>query len=721
MAGPFRPRLLDAVRQPWVAGVFGVALVGRLGFTLLVDEPLLYTHQYTYFTNALRIAEHPSPLHHVLTSDEWRTWNQHWTIAPLYHLFAASVFFVFGPHLLPLRLLQCLLDSTAAVGVAALGRRVAGPRGAWAGVAYALYWPAVEMTSSTMTENVHTALLVAGVALLVREADAPGRRLAFAAGAVLGLAALARSVTTGFLGLAALWRLRPGGFQRGLPFAALIAAGGASIILPWAARNVFLIGEPVLIETAAFENLWWANHFVDGARFARQEQIIRGQETPAAKRATALRFALRGVRRHPDLFVEKIRANFWHFLRPEGLHNLLRIERSQEGWRHGASLAFDDLILLLAVPPFLVFLIAGRPSPARAMIAVWTAYYLLMIVVVFHNEIRYRSAFVPFAFAGAAGGVAPLLDRASPRRWLAAWGALAVGIWIVGSAAGLFAAPAWRAWTAARALRPALAAVDGSRLDEAERLAVAAAREDPTSPRPWLEYGRRLAFAGHVEQALAAYRRAGPLSTPASWTSRIALARFLPELEASDEAAAARRVVDRLSWDTDPWLVLEIAWAELPPPRADEILLAQGDYGAVRGFLHPRGLDPDLSRHRLEWNKYEQLGDVLPPPGPHRWSRGRAWLRLVPTQVAHAYDITLEMGAPFPSRLTAPTVVVRAVGAEPIQFTLTGQVLPYTFRAPAPLAGQPLVVRLDAPTWCRPGEPADQGVRVDRMTVTPVR
>ena len=62
----------------------------------------------------------------------------------------------------------------------------------------------------------------------------------------------------------------------------------------------------------------------------------------------------------------------------------------------------------------MVFVVAGRPSPARRLILTWCAYYLLMVVVVFHNEIRYRSAFVPFAFAGAAGG-AMLLASAAER------------------------------------------------------------------------------------------------------------------------------------------------------------------------------------------------------------------------------------------------------------------------------------------------------------------
>jgi hypothetical protein len=348
-------------------------------------------------------------LRYVLMSDEWRLWNGEWTIAPLYHLFLGVVFWMFGPHLLPLRLLQCGLDALAAVAVAALGRRAAGPWGAWAGVAYAVWWPAVEMTSWTMTENLHTVLFASALALMAEEAAMPSRRRAFVAGVVLGLAALARSVSTGFLPIAAFWRWWLAGRGRaGIAAAAPLLLGGAVVILPWTARNVFLVHDAVLIESAAFENIWFANNFAEPERLARQREVIHGETNPASRRQAALLFAVRGIRRHPDLFVEKVALNFWHFLRPEGLHNLVGIQRSLEAWRHVLSLVFDDLLLLVLVPLTVVFLVAGPRTPARGLIAGWMAYYLLMIVVVFHNEIRYRSAFVPFACAAAAGGLVAL-------------------------------------------------------------------------------------------------------------------------------------------------------------------------------------------------------------------------------------------------------------------------------------------------------------------------
>jgi hypothetical protein len=704
----------------WAAAVFGMALLARLAFLVLADQPLLYTHQYHYFTNALAIAEHPQPLRHVLASDEWRTWNQHWTIAPLYHLFAAAVLGLSGPHLLPLRLLQCVLDSLAAVGVGFLGRQAAGPRGAWAGVAYALYFPAVEMATWTMTENLHTPLFVAAVALLAREGMRPGPGQALLGGVLVGLAALARSVSTGFLALATLWRLwRRQDGRRSWRAAALLAAGGAAVILPWTARNVLVIGEPVLIETAAFENIWWANHFVDRARFHNQERVVHGQPTPADKRAAALHFALRGIRRHPERFVEKAWSNFWHFLRPEGLQNLVGIERTLEPWRHAASLLLDDAILLAALPLFVAFLCGGRPSPARALIALWVAYYLFMVVVVFHNEIRYRSAFVPFALAGAAGGVAALRDPA--RRWRALAG-LAAGLALVAGALAPFRVPAWQGLRARVPFGQVRAAVTQGDHERAEGLAAALAERAPRSARPWFDYGRLLMQHGEAEAALAAYEKGQARATVANWRGLLARPHLNEALGRAEDAERTGRTLDRLSFDTDPWLLIETAWREVPPPRADTLRLGSGaDYGAVRGFLHPRGGDPLLSAHRLEWNRYDAAGSPQPPPGTHRWSRRRAWLRLMPASPAPAYDVTITMGVPFPSPLGSAEVRAGAVGEPWHSFRVGAELSACSFRAPAPPPGQPLVIRLRAPTWNRVGEPAEQGVRVDLVQVTPAR
>jgi hypothetical protein len=338
-----------------------------------------------------------------------------------------------------------------------------------------------------------------------------------------------------------------------------------------------------------------------------------------------------------------------------------------------------------------------------------------MIVVVFHNEIRYRSAFVPFACVAAAGGLATLADPARRRR-VTTWVSLGVGLLVVVGMVRPYAAAAWQDASATRLMAGASRAVEAGALDDAWRITEQAAARAPRSPRPWFDLGKALDLHGDTAGALAAYAKGDPRTTPANWRSLLARARLLPVTEGGDAAFRAIRQADRASWNVDPWLVLEIAWRELPPPHADEVLIARNDYGAVRGMLHPRGIDAEDDRSS-QWARYEEGG--APPPGPHRWTRGRAWVRLVPAVGSAVYDVTVEMGSPFPSPLTAPVVTVRGNDGVAHPQALTASIQAYTFRIGGVRSGEPLLLRFDSPVWSRPGEPADQGIRIDRVSVRP--
>ena len=219
-----------------LGAVFLGAFVVRIVVLAAQDMPILYGHPYSYYNNALRILEHPDPWGFILGSDEWRLW-QSWTVAPLYYLVLAALFHVIGPDLLTFRIVHALLDAVVAVSVAILGRRLAGPRGVVAGIVYIFFWNSIELLNWTLTENLHTALFMAGSVLLLRESDAPGRGRAFTAGLVLGLSAMTRAVSSVFFAIVFFWRLFLRGFsldeaRRNWVFAGLVALGGSVVILP---------------------------------------------------------------------------------------------------------------------------------------------------------------------------------------------------------------------------------------------------------------------------------------------------------------------------------------------------------------------------------------------------------------------------------------------------------------------------------------------------------
>jgi hypothetical protein len=705
--------------------VFLLAFLLRAAYAVAVDPPLLYTHQYNYYTKALRIAEHPQALAYVLTTDEWRVWVGGSTIAPLYYLVLGAFFSVAGPDLLPLRLFQSALDALAAVAVASLGRRLAGPAGAWAGVLYAMHWSALEMTAWTMTENAHTVLLAGALALLAREAEAEdGRAAGFFGGLLLGLSGLARSVSSAFVPVAALWRLTASGLSRdalrrsAVP-ALLLAAGGLAAILPWTLRNRLVRGDKVAIETVGYYNLWDDNAkgLVSKERHERQLRTIESQATPQDYGRAALRFTWRNVTANPLGFLRKIGFNARHFLRPEGLHNLLFKEYPDEPWRHAVTILGDDLLLLGALPFFLAFVFAGRDTPSRRLALAWAAYYLFMVVVVFHTEARYRSALVGVFLAGAVAGAVELRELAGRRRSVAR-GAMALGLVIALGVSARYVGPATTTARARLAMREAEQAIARGDLAAARATAERAGAMQVEAGRPFLYHGHWLAAAGRPAEAADAYARAltAPRATP--WVAAAALPTLLHYAGRVEEAEAALRRAHVLSWDVDPWLLLEAAWRELPAPRADRVELGRFDYGAVRGFHHPRGLDPRLVAHRREFRTEPGPGEREAPPGPHRWTRGVAFVRLRPTMAAPIYEARITMGSPFPSKRPHPPVAVSVGSGPPAYVTLDPALGEYRFVGPAGPDGV-LTLRIEAPTWGRAGEPADMGVRVDTVVVRP--
>jgi hypothetical protein len=334
-----------------------------------------------------------------------RSWGR-WTRAPLYPLLASLPLRLLGPQLLPLQILNAALGALAALQAGALGRRAAGRLGTWAGVAQALYWPAIELTPKTLSENLHAPLLLAALAALARSVEPEQLGRAAWGGFLLGLSALARTVSAAFVPLAALWRYAVAGGRKGVLAALVVGAGAGAAIMPWTLRNVWFGHQVVLIDNVGLFNLWKDNLYEAGPDLREGWPFKRGRAQAVPQ--VAPRTILRGIAANPAAFANKVWGNLGHLVRPEGLHLLLDEEHTQPAWRHALAIVLDDGLLLVSLSLLPAFLLARRGSATRGLILGWLGYYVFMLVVVFHVEIRYRSAFVPLLFVAAFGGA---------RRW----------------------------------------------------------------------------------------------------------------------------------------------------------------------------------------------------------------------------------------------------------------------------------------------------------------
>jgi tetratricopeptide (TPR) repeat protein len=671
-------------RPPWWVVVATLALALRLWLVFVVDKPIGQRH--IYLTSGLWIAEHPAPLDFILRHDDWRDWPGGWTLAPLYPLFLAGLFSVLGSDVRVFQLAQALMDAAAAVAVGALGRAVAPRRGAWAGVAYAACWQTAFLSTRPLTENLHTFLLAPALLLLVRATAGAGAGAAAAGGGLLGLSALARAVSAAFLPLAALLPIRFHGWARGRRAGLLILAAGAAVILPWTARNVLARGDRTLIEDVSAFNLWNDNAYVDAETFAAQKRALAEARTPADRRARALSFALSNVAAAPLSLAGKAWDNARHVVRPDGLHQWLVAEDPEPWWWHAGSVLLGDVFVIGGLPLFLAGALRVWRRPEGSVLVAWSAYYLFLLVVPYHSEIRYRSALVPAFLALAAAGAEALGERPLHR--------LTRGAGLLGVAAGAlalapYARPLARAAHARWVLREARAALASRDLAAARSAARRASAQDPEAAGPWLTYGRWLSGRGFPAEAVAAYeealrRRPGH---PAAVLALPALLREAGLPKRADRALAEAGSLEATMPDA-----LDIAWRELPPPRTDAVAMGQADPGALRGF------------HVAEAGR--------------RWTRPRAWMRLLPASDARRYDVDLVVGAPPPAPFSGPVVTILAAGNDPVRLALDAEVRPHTFRLVRAGEG-PLMLELRAPAWSRSGGLVDRGVLVERIEVRP--
>jgi 4-amino-4-deoxy-L-arabinose transferase-like glycosyltransferase len=157
----------------------------------------------------------------------------HATRPPLYPLFLAAVYHVAENARAPIACAQALMGATVSLFVFGIARRLSGPRtGTVSGLLVACYPGIIVYTGLIMSENLFIFLFTGALWLLARD-RAPDPGTCAAAGALLGLACLTRSVLAGFIPLAAIW-LWLRGERRG---GALCLVSALVVLAPWTARN----------------------------------------------------------------------------------------------------------------------------------------------------------------------------------------------------------------------------------------------------------------------------------------------------------------------------------------------------------------------------------------------------------------------------------------------------------------------------------------------------
>jgi 4-amino-4-deoxy-L-arabinose transferase-like glycosyltransferase len=436
-----RPLDPPIARRTWLialAAILAIALVIRLAAALHYDLPP-QTDAFDYDRTAVSLANGDGyPQATVFSGGPGPSAFR----PPAYPLFLAGVYALTGTsnpeHRWEAgRIAQALLGVAIVALVMVVASQLFGPIEALiAGAIAAIYPPLIYAGTSLLTEPLFTALLLGGIAAILRHrGNDPRIRWLVLAGLCSGLATLARTNGVIVIALLALgaWTLRPRFQLRSLAAPAIVIATAALTIAPWTIRNAIELHAFVPVstqtgvalagqynETAATDRATWVAPY-DLRRycpilFKTPRCPVKGQgrlkpralgEVEVSSRFSHLakEFALD----HPG---HVLAAGFWNTLRFLSLENPIATEESEAHFA-GQPQGLADLSVYafwLLVP----IAIAGCFAPAARRIPpfIWLLPPLILISVMFVVATsRYRAPLEPIFVLLASCALAWLWRR----------------------------------------------------------------------------------------------------------------------------------------------------------------------------------------------------------------------------------------------------------------------------------------------------------------------
>ncbi len=389
-----------AIHRRTLIYIFLLALSARLAFVFTMKEGFYFFDSVRYSTAAVNLLANGG-------------FGEGYTRAPVYPVFLAGIYALFGEKILAVRIAESVLGAALAVLIAVLAGRIAGAKvGVLAGLLWSVYPMAVFIAGLVYPETVATTLLACAVLCMVTTAEqelTPKRVLM--GGALFGLAALTKPIVLATIGVTTLWLIYWGRARR-LSLAALFVAAAALPLAPWTARNFFVHGGLVIVEPRLVKNLPWIGEFpAQGANGG-----------PATK--------TEAIAQRPGEFAVHFAREFAHFweLYPQ------RVQMSRPAFREqmrerdprivrdtGLRTDWTRLVSLLSVGPIFLFALIGAGM-------MWLrreqrqAFSLLALTILsfavgysfFYAKTRYRIPVEPYIVIMSAYGLNRVLQSFKP-------------------------------------------------------------------------------------------------------------------------------------------------------------------------------------------------------------------------------------------------------------------------------------------------------------------
>ena len=385
----------------WPVGLFAGALLLRIAYALIAPYVDPFLIQSPLLGDA---AGYDSIAYNLITGNGYAqvagTPDSFWS--PLYPLYLAVVYTLFGHSLVAARLAQTVLGALLPLFVYYIGLRLFNPRVArLSGLALVIYPYILYWGSWVISENLYLALLGLTLLLCVHVQQRPTYRTALFIGVCLGLETLAKPTTLMHLPFFIIWFLvclTTISLRKRLMLGIAAAAMLVLIITPWTIRNYVTFHAFIIGSTNGGYTFYGANNpNAFGGHYEHFPNAIPGLDD-AALQSEYYRLGMTWIKENPVDFVWLVGQKMRRLASP------LSIASNPEDYHVPGELAVRIVYTLyLLCAGFGIILSLRR----------WRTFFVLYIPILgvltsttlFYGDVRYTLPAVPSlvlfsAFAG---------------------------------------------------------------------------------------------------------------------------------------------------------------------------------------------------------------------------------------------------------------------------------------------------------------------------------
>jgi len=387
--------------------IFVLALIARIVFILTLGTKVTLKNDAAgYDSIAVNLVEHSQYAFEKGVPTVRRS--------PVYPLFLAGVYSVFGHSLPAVRIIQALISALTCVLVYLIALKIFNEKTALLAAAITGIYPFfIYYTVFHITETLFTFLLVLWVYYMVLCSENAGTKNCLAAGAAAGLASLCRPTAYPLIALFLLFFFFE---QNKKPiksiFVMLIAA--AVLIIPWGMRNKRVFDSFCITHIGGMGNLFAsllvAKKTSEGLTVSetfKEESWLKGDSLHESSRGYYyLNEFKKLVTDNPIIFVKNAVRKFCRMWRPYPILSKINVAWLPSNFVILAGFLFYDVIILLAF--------AGLYYHKFTIKSV----YLLLPVIsfsfvhmVFSSTPRFRRPVMPFVIILSAVGFLELLKK----------------------------------------------------------------------------------------------------------------------------------------------------------------------------------------------------------------------------------------------------------------------------------------------------------------------